>query len=176
MNVRIVDLGPNRFAQSDDGLSRANEVCMIFRRPWGDVLTFRKTFYPPGVYRLPTGGINVGEDIVDALRREVREETGLSADPHRLLATVGYCVNGFSDRHCCYTFAFLLDEVTGTPAAVDASEQVEEFRWVGVGELPRIAEMLERLRDEYSPDLESTWRDWGRFRAVIHRVVWDVMR
>lgn len=173
--VRIVELGMNHFAHPDNTRGRLGEVCMIFRRPGGELLTFRKTFYPPGVYRLLTGGINPGESVVDALRREVGEETGLPADPHRLLLAMGYRVEGAGPDPSFYTFTFLLDEVQGTPAVVDLREQIEDFRWVETDELLRIAEGLERLREERSPDLETRWSDWGRFRAVIHRAVWEIL-
>src|SRR5437016_2117101 len=127
---RSIDLGINKFAHPDGTGGRAHEVYMVFRRPGGDVVTFRKTFYPPGVYRLPTGGILPGEGIVDALTREAKEETGLSGDPHRLLAVVGYRAGEAGQHPSTYTFAFLLDDVRAAPVAVDPQEQVEDFQWV----------------------------------------------
>src|SRR5262245_8008181 len=56
---------------------RFGEVCMVIRRPRGTLLTAIKTFYPPGAYRLLTGGVGHGEPIDAALLREVDEETGL---------------------------------------------------------------------------------------------------
>lgn len=173
--TNAVDLGRNRFARPGDA-GRADEVCMVFRRTDGEVLTFRKTFYPPGVYRLLTGGINPGEGIVEALRREAREETGLAADPHRLLAVVGYRVDGAGPHPSCHTFAFLVNAGPESPEAADPHEQVEDFRWMKAAELRHLAVDLERLGDHHSPDLDSSWGDWGRFRAVIHRVVWDGLR
>ena len=35
----------------------------------------------PGLYELPGGHIDFGEDIVDGLRREIKEETGLDIEP-----------------------------------------------------------------------------------------------
>jgi len=47
------------------------EVCLVVCRPNGKLLTFTKTFYPPGVYRLLTGGVEPGESVLDVLRREI---------------------------------------------------------------------------------------------------------
>src|SRR5881296_1111961 len=57
---------------------RHGEVCMVMRRPNGKLITAIKTFYPPGAFRLLTGGVGHGEPIAAALLREVAEETGLS--------------------------------------------------------------------------------------------------
>src|SRR2546422_9816390 len=82
---RTIDLGINKFAHPDGTGGPAHEVCMVFRRPGRDVLTFRKTVHPPGGDRLPTGGFLPGEGIADALTREAKQETGTSGSPHRLL-------------------------------------------------------------------------------------------
>ena len=40
------------------------------------VVVIAKHFYPPGMYRAPSGGINPGEDFEAGAKREAREETG----------------------------------------------------------------------------------------------------
>ena len=69
---------------------RAGEVCMVLRRPSGKLLLSIKTFYPRGAYRLPTGGVDHGEPILDALLRETAEETGLGVEVRRFLAQIAY--------------------------------------------------------------------------------------
>jgi hypothetical protein len=34
-----------------------------------------------------------------------------------------------------------------------------------------VAEQLEHVETTYSEEIDGRWRDWGHFRAVIHRVV-----
>jgi len=34
---------------------------------------------------------------------------------------------------------------------------------------------LEHVTDSYDEKIEGKWRDWGVFRAVVHRVVFDVL-
>lgn len=162
---------------------RYGEVCMVVRRRNGMLLTARKTFYPPEAYRLLTGGIKHGEAIYDALLRETEEETGLDVKVRRFLSVVEYTLDTsglVSTRRAAairpfYTFAFLLDEVGGMLACYDPDERVEDFREVQVDDLPRMADGLERLGEQFDYEIHGRWRDWGRFRSVIHRVVYEAL-
>ena len=79
--------GPFRPISATD---RIGEVCMVVRRKNGKLLTAIKTFYPPGAFRLLTGGIGHGESIEAALLRETAEETGLDVAVRRFLAVIEY--------------------------------------------------------------------------------------
>ena len=55
----------------------------IFRN--GRVLIVRRAQPPAhGLYTLPGGVVEIGETLVEAVMREVREETGLEIEPHGL--------------------------------------------------------------------------------------------
>jgi 8-oxo-dGTP pyrophosphatase MutT (NUDIX family) len=151
---------------------RYGEVCMVVRRPNGKLLLSIKTFYPRGAYRLPTGGIHPGEPVFDALVRETHEETGLATEVRRFLAHIAYhSVDVPNGPPLFHTFAFLLDETSGTLGAIDTSEQIEDWRENAVAELPRVADFLDDLRTAGTLDIGGDWRAWGKFRAVVHRVV-----
>jgi NAD+ diphosphatase len=151
---------------------RYGEVCMVVRRPSGKVLLSIKTFYPRGAYRLPTGGIHPGEPVLEALVRETHEETGLGTEVRQFLAHIAYLsVDAPAGTPLFHTFAFLLDETGGTLGAIDTSEQIEDWREVPVAELPRVADFLDDLRSAGTLDIGGDWRAWGKFRAVVHRVV-----
>ena len=155
---------------------RVGEVCMIVRRPNRKVLLSIKTFYPRGAYRLPTGGIHHGEGIFDALVRETLEETGLETTIRRFLAAIAYRPLSSPDGPPIFhTFAFLLDEVGGMLEARDREERIEEYREVDPAELPVVADGLERVTSMHSVDIGGDWADWGRFRAVAHRVVHEAL-
>ncbi len=177
---------------------RHGEVCMVVRRPNGTLITAIKTFYPAGAFRLLTGGVDHGEPIADALLREVAEETGLDVVVRRFLAVIEYQLRGgweLGDRgqavsdmarspishlpspisHSFATFAFLLDEIGGRLQAQDAGEQIGAFRELAVAELPALAETLENLPDIRDEEIEGSWGDWGRFRAVAHRVIYAAL-
>src|SRR3954451_20040536 len=84
---------------------RYGEVCMVIRRPSGKLITAIKTFYPPGAFRLLTGGVHHGERIGEALLREVAEETSLAVAVRQFLAVIEYRLAGYP--HGFATFAFL---------------------------------------------------------------------
>lgn len=157
---------------------RFGEVCMVIRRPNGRLILSTKDFYPRGAYRLPTGGIGHDERILDALLRETHEETGLEVEVRRLLAWIEYegaGVRPSEDRLSFHTFAFLLDEKGGTLGSLDPGERILGFREIDPGELPAVAEHLEGIASEISAEIVGDWAAWGRFRAVVHRTVHEVL-
>jgi 8-oxo-dGTP pyrophosphatase MutT (NUDIX family) len=153
---------------------RYGEVLMAVRRPNGKLLVAIKTFYPRGAYRLPTGGIHHGESIHDALLRETKEETGLETLVRRFLATIAYRGRSTSGAAPLFhTFAFLLDELSGTLGALDTEEQIEDWREMTPAELRTQASFLDGLATEGTKSIGGSWGDWGRFRAIAHRAVAD---
>jgi NAD+ diphosphatase len=155
---------------------RVGEVCMVVERPNGKILLAIKTFYPRGAYRLPTGGIAHAEAILDALRRETAEETGLETEVRRFLVEIAYHPRSRPDSDPIFhTFAFLLHEIGGTLAPRDEEEQIEHYIEIEPSELRAVADRLERLTSAPSDRIGGDWADWGKFRAVVHRVVADVL-
>ena len=145
---------------------------MVVRRQNGRVPLSIKTFYPRGAYRLPTGGIHHGERILDALRRETAEETGLETEIKRFLAWITYrSASAPEGTPLFHTFAFLLDEVGGRFQTSDLEEQIEEWIEVDPAALDQVAERLDSIRSAPSHDIGGDWADWGHFRAIVHRVV-----
>ncbi|HEV2404405.1 MAG TPA: NUDIX hydrolase, partial [Ktedonobacterales bacterium] len=165
------DISAQSYVQ-DVARHRRFEVCMVIRRPSGRLLVFTKTFYPDGVFRLLTGGVEPGEAIRDALLREVHEETGLRVAIARFLAVLTRTAQG-TPRFA--TFAFLLDEMGGELGALDPDERVQEFREVADDALPTLADTLDSLTG-YSTNLATRWDEWGAFRAATHRAVWEALR
>jgi 8-oxo-dGTP pyrophosphatase MutT (NUDIX family) len=177
--VHRAELSSARLFDPLNNADRYGEVCMVVRRPGGRLLTAKKTFYPEGCSRLMTGGINHGEKVFDALLRETQEETGLEVAVRRFLVAASYHLANQSERPLFYTFAFLLDEVGGVLECQDEHEHLEYFREIEPEELPARAEFLAHLPHGYSADLgngHDDWSDWGEFRAVIHRQVWQALQ
>ena len=145
---------------------RASEVVMVIPRPGGRILVNTKRFYPAGVFRLLTGGIKLGEDPEKAFLREVKEETGLSAEVDRYLGRIDYDFIYGDERQNFASHVFLAKPTTGEFKPEDDKEEITEFRGVTLMELEEIACKLESL-GEIAPE----WASWGKFRAIAHRFV-----
>jgi 8-oxo-dGTP pyrophosphatase MutT (NUDIX family) len=88
-----------------------------------------------GVWKMPTGLVDAGEDVVDAAVREVAEETGVAAVPAALLALRQ--AHGFAFGASDAFFVIGLKpasegEVDKPVAPVDG--EVEAVRWMPVSE------------------------------------------
>jgi 8-oxo-dGTP pyrophosphatase MutT (NUDIX family) len=80
------------------------------------------------VLALPKGHIDEGESRLDAAQREVREETGVVAEPVLELGEVRYWYVRGGRRIPKSVFFFLFRYVSGDPA--DHDEEVSEARWM----------------------------------------------
>lgn len=86
-------------------------------------------------WSLPGGRIEPGEAAVDAVVREVREETGLQVRPGDL----AYVLETFN-RELNYQFLYLVFPAQvegGALRAPEADEFTVDARWVPVDEIPR---------------------------------------
>ena len=164
METYIFDVGDVFLRDMRKRSKSPGEVVMVIRRPGGKVLLSTKEFYPPGVFRLPTGKMNPGEDPESALIREVHEETGFRARGARLLDVIRCTARNQAEAVDFNSYIYILGEIDGEPKSLDPDEQITEFREVEPCELKQIATQLRELPDD--------WRDWGQFRAIAHEFVY----
>lgn len=145
-------------------LDRRGEIAVCLRRANGYYLLHTKDLYP-GFYRLPTGGIFWHEGVIDALHREVHEETGLTLHNLRFLAVIGYEMRLHEHLVPFVTYLWYGEEAGGTLAA-------DGVEVAGFSELPlsSFAWIAQRLRD-IPPPREA----WGAWRAIAHEVAQELL-
>ncbi len=90
-----------------------------------------KRAYPPraGEWSLPGGRLELGESLVDAVRREVREETGIEVEVGPLVEVFDR-VHRDADGRVRYHFViadYLCDPIGG---ALAAGDDAADARWV----------------------------------------------
>jgi len=89
-----------------------------------------------GVIALPKGHPEDGETLEQAATREVREETGLTAEPVGRLGEVRYWYTLSGERVLKEVAFFLFDYLSGSVA--DHDDEVEDAAWVALDAAPRL--------------------------------------
>lgn len=117
-------------------------------------VTGKTVWMPPG------GGVGFGESMVDALRREFREETQTEIDIRRLL----HLRELIDDPYHAVECYFEVSKIKGKPAAgydpelAERDQLIEEVAWIAVNELDKLPfaprDLLHKLKH---------WRDRSSF-------------
>jgi 8-oxo-dGTP pyrophosphatase MutT (NUDIX family) len=115
---------------------------VLVRRVRGEwrVAAIRPAGKKPGVWALPKGNVDAGEDPRETAVREVMEETGATGRLVEKLGDVRYVYTWSGERIFKIVSFFLLRYSSGRlgdlPAAT--AHEVDEARWLPLAEAPRL--------------------------------------
>ena len=146
---------------------RRGEVVFCVTREDGRVITITCSEYPQGIFRIPTGGIGHGEDIVSAVYREVKEELGLDVEINKFAGVLRIRFEHSDEHVMFYSYIFMLTEKGGRLLLDASDDEISEVRLVNHDELAGIVEQLSSI--------QGKWSDWGKFRYLTSKAVLNVL-
>jgi ADP-ribose pyrophosphatase YjhB (NUDIX family) len=145
------------------GLGRAHDVSLVIQEG-SRLAVIRKSGYPQGAYRFPSGGIHPEESFIDGAVREALEETGLSVRIEDYLLQVHVTFVSGGRRAKWTTHVMLARPFAGSLAPRDTAE-IEAARWIEWPELT--GEVNPLLRDSGLGGLAYRARLHDRVRAIL---------
>jgi ADP-ribose pyrophosphatase YjhB (NUDIX family) len=92
----------------------------------------RKNSYKSGYYGLPGGRVELNEKLVDCAKRELLEETGLTA---RSIKYIGVIRDLQPEEYTFTHFAFLCKEYRGEPKVTEP-DKCQGWEWFDLTKIP----------------------------------------
>ncbi|HUU44557.1 MAG TPA: NUDIX hydrolase [Acidobacteriota bacterium] len=137
---------------------RAHDITLYIERA-GRIAVMAKPFYPPDLYRAPSGGLNPGESLEAGAAREAREETGLaiSLQKYILRAHVLFTWGERTIDWTTHVFRAITDEETIAPTD---SREIREARWAEPDEFAFLCNLM-----------RQTGSSGLNYRAALHEQI-----
>jgi len=125
---------------------RAHDITLFIFK--GNQFLFNaKHFYPPDLFRAPSGAAKPGESIIDGAKREAYEETGVEIELERYLARfqVRFINDQDTKEHIDWTsHVFKARYISGEVDPKDTRE-ISEARFVEFDEIPRFNQIMRKI-------------------------------
>ena len=144
-------------------LDRSHDITLFIERD-GLWAVIAKPQFPPGVWRAPSGGLNVGEELEAGALREALEETGLTVELSRYLVHIDATFTHAGETEAWHSEVFLAPAVAGELAPIDTHE-IADARWM------TRAELLGPVRER----LIASGRGLFAYRAALHDAAFEML-
>ena len=119
---------------------RDHDVTLFITKDDGFIF-IAKPFYPPGLFRAPSGGVHPDEHFIDGAKREAREETGVEIELEHFLLHIGVCFQSEIDKVNWTSYIFKARYLSGEIDPQDKYE-ISAARLVHPDEIPKFRELM----------------------------------
>ena len=134
----------------------------------GRVLMLRQHHENRDIWMVPGGGIEEGENAIDAAKREVKEETGLDIEVGKLI----WHVEEVSEKKGQRFVNFFLGSIKGgsahigmDPERAPGEQVLREIRFMSREEIEKLEVLYpEYLKDELWKFIEKDYLDYDAFK------------
>ncbi|ADQ04571.1 NUDIX hydrolase [Caldicellulosiruptor owensensis OL] len=165
VTVTIEDREFFEYVKSKINVDRIGEVVFAIK-DGEEVLVVRQKEYPDKVYRIPSGGIGLNENVDEALKREVKEELALNIKAFLLIGAIKYNLVWLQEHFDFYSFVFLIEKYEKDNLAKTDGEISEAIK-VSLDELKNLCDILKEQK--------GFWGDWGKFRFYSTYLVYEYL-
>ena len=121
---------------------RAHDITMYIKKDNGYIF-IAKPFYPPGLYRAPSGGIMPDEDFEAGAKREAMEETGVEIELERYLLRIDVRFQ-CDDEYIDWTSYIFSAKYMGGEIAAKDTREIREAKLVSPDEITGCMEMMSK--------------------------------
>lgn len=119
---------------------RAHDITLYIKK--GDGYIFiAKPFYPPGLYRAPSGGVQRGENFESGAKREALEETGVDIELEKYILRIDVSFQSPGESIGWTSHIFTARYKGGEIEPLDRRE-IREAKLIYLHEIPRLQEMM----------------------------------
>ncbi len=108
-------------------------MCIIYDKEKKKILFEKRS--DNGMWCVPGGAIELGETLEQALKREVKEETGLDISNPKLFDVVAGVHMIYPNKDEVY-YTDVVYEINEYSGILQHDEESTELRWLGIDELP----------------------------------------
>lgn len=152
---------------------RGQHVLILLEDPDHRFVLGKKDIYPPGIYRMPGGGVEKGETAAKAASRELFEELHVGISPEKLqhLATVIFHISDKDGAATTFTtnIFYAKSELQGVVPGSDL-QGVERME---PAQLQALIQRYVLLPKKIDPLLKFSWFDYGQIYGRMHQVALD---
>lgn len=160
----------HKISHDSETLAHGQQVITACAFIWQDFDGVKKVFLPrraktkkflPDVYELPGGHIDYGEDMIDGLKREIREEFEMEIEVCDPFAVFTY-MNEIKGTHSIEVIYFAqfkkdIENIKINP------EDHSCFEWIGGDELPKI--FTQNKKDD-DPEIQAMRKGFEILRGM----------